>query len=151
MTGLVIGPNTQVTLHFTLKLEDGSIVDSTVGGKPATFTVGDGKLLQGFEEVLLGLVAGSREEFVITPAKGFGVANPNNVQEMPRSQFAPDLELAEGLVVSFADAQKAELPGVVKNFDATTVWVDFNHPLAGRDISFAVEIIDVQPALAVQA
>jgi FKBP-type peptidyl-prolyl cis-trans isomerase SlpA len=148
MTALLIGPAMQVTLHFTLRLEDGSTIDTTVGGKPATFTMGDGKLLPGFEAVLNGLKAGSSGEFVISPAQGFGAANPNNIQEMPRSQFAADLELVEGLVLSFADAQKAELPGVVKNFDDTTVWIDFNHPLAGRDILFSVDIIDVQPGQA---
>jgi FKBP-type peptidyl-prolyl cis-trans isomerase SlpA len=58
------------------------------------------------------------------------------------------MDLVEGLMVSFADAQKAELPGVVKSFDDKVVYVDFNHPLAGRDILFEVEIIDVQPAQA---
>ena len=63
---------------------------------------------------------------------------------MPRSQFA-GMELSEGLMVSFQDAARTELPGVVKTFDDNQVTVDFNHPLAGKTLTFEVEIIDVKP------
>src|SRR5690606_8536869 len=118
-------------------------VDSTFERAPATFTIGDGSLLQGFERRLYGLTAGRRERFSIPSQDAFGQPNPANVQHFKRSQFAADMELHEGLVISFADASKAELPGVVKSFDADSVVVDFNHPLAGRTIDFDVEIIDV--------
>ncbi len=151
MSELTIGPDMQVTLHFALKLEDGSVIDSTFERKPATFTMGDGSLLQGFESALLGMAAGQKNSVVIKPEYGFGQHNPVNVQEISRKQFAADMELSEGLMISFADAQKTELPGVIQRFDDQTVWVDFNHPLAGRDIQFDVEIISVQPALAAAA
>lgn len=147
MNDLCIGPGTQVTLHFSLKLDDGSTVDSNFESEPATFDVGDGSLLPGFEESLFGLQAGDERTFAITPEKGFGVHNPENIQELPRSQFPEDVELEEGLVLSFADAQQTELPGVVSAFDDTTVTVDFNHPLAGREIEFSVKIVDVNPAV----
>lgn len=147
MNDLTIGPGTQVTLHFSLSLEDGSVVDSNFDAAPVTFAIGDGNLLAGFEEVLFGLQAGDEREFIIPPEKAFGPYNPQNIQEFPRKQFPADVELIEGLVLSFADAQHNELPGVVQEFDETTVTVDFNHPLAGRDIEFKVRIIDVNPAV----
>ena len=147
MNDLTIGPGTQVTLHFALELEDGSVVDSNFDAEPVTFIVGDGNLLPGFEEALLGLQAGDEKSFVIPPEKGFGPYNPENIQEFPRKDFPGDVELAEGLILSFADAQSNELPGVVQEFDEHTVTVDFNHPLAGRDIKFSVRIIDVNPAI----
>lgn len=147
MNDLTIGPGTQVTLHFALELEDGSVVDSNFEGEPVTFMIGDGNLLPGFEEVLLGLQAGDEKSFVIPPEKGFGGYNPENIQEFPRDQFPADVELAEGLVLSFADAQSNEVPGVIQEFDESKVTVDFNHPLAGRDIEFSVRIIDVNPAI----
>lgn len=147
MNNLCVGPGTQVTLHFSLKLDDGSTVDSNYDGEPATFDVGDGSLLPGFEESLFGLQAGDERTVIITPEKGFGAHNPANVQELPRSQFPADVELEEGLVLSFADAQQAELPGVVSSFDDKIVNVDFNHPLAGREIEFSVKILDVNPAV----
>lgn len=143
MTELAIGPGTQVTLHFAIKMADGTLVDSTFDGSPATFSVGDGNLLPGFEQVLMGMCAGDEKEFPISPEQGFGQRNPNNIQEIPKNSFAEDIELEEGLMVSFADAQQAELPGVVAEVNDDVVKVDFNHPLAGRDLIFEVRIIAV--------
>lgn len=144
---LIIGPGTQVTLHFAVKLEDGSVVDSTFNNSPATFTVGDKNLLDGFERVLFGLCAGDKDSFHLAPEQGFGRHNPNNVQEFPRADFAADLTLEEGLLLSFADANNQEMPGVVAAFDNNKVVIDFNHPLAGRHLVFDVEVIDVKPAV----
>jgi len=140
---LSIGPGTQVTLHFAIKMDDGSVVDSTFDGAPATFSVGDGKLLPGFEEVLIGLGAGDEATFDVPPEKGFGQRNPSNIQKIPRASFADDMELEEGLMVSFADAQNTELPGLIAEIGDKNVSVDFNHPLAGRDLQFEVKIIAV--------
>jgi FKBP-type peptidyl-prolyl cis-trans isomerase SlpA len=145
MRELTVGPGTKVTLHFSLKLVNGNVIDSNFERDPATFTVGDGSLLVGFEKAIFGLQEGDRESFVIKPEEGFGQRNPNNIQEIPRTQFDEDIELSEGLMLSFADAQKTELPGVVQRFDDETVIVDFNHPLAGRDIVFDVAILCIEP------
>ncbi|WP_317932991.1 peptidylprolyl isomerase [Halioxenophilus sp. WMMB6] len=145
MTEFTVGPGTRVTLHFALKLDNGDVVDSTFGGEPATFEVGDGNLLEGFERALFGMVSGARETLVIKPENGFGQHNPQNVQEIPRSEFDPSIEMSEGLMLAFADAQNTELPGVVTSFDEEVVQIDFNHPLSGREIHFEVEILDVAP------
>lgn len=144
---LPIGPDTKVTLHFSLSLEDGSTVDSNFDAEPATFVMGDGNLLPGFEAVLEGLKPGVEDSFSIPPEQGFGQHNPNNVQRFPRKDFDDDMELTPGLMLSFADANRAELPGVVIDVDEETVSVDFNHPLAGHTISFKVQILDVVPAV----
>lgn len=146
MSSLVIGPDTRVTLHFSLKLDNGDVVDSNFDAEPASFVVGDGSLLPGFEKAIHGMKPGDKGAFVIKPEDGFGANNPNNRQSIPRDQFPSDVDLVKGLMLSFADAQKAELPGVVYDFDEQNVVVDFNHPLAGRDIVFDVEIINVQAA-----
>ena len=138
-----IGPDKEVTLHFALKLGNGDVVDSTFDKSPATFKVGDGNLLPGFEQAIYGLKAGDKRSLEISPEQGFGQGNPQNIQAMPRSQFQ-DMELSEGLLVIFNDAANAELPGVVKAFDDSQVTIDFNHPLAGKALSFDVEIIEVK-------
>ena len=143
MTEQRIGPDMQVTLHFALSLENGEVVDSTFDKQPATFKVGDGNLLPGFEQAIYGLKAGDKRSLSIGPEQGFGQGNPQNIQVMPRSQFQ-DMELSEGLLVIFNDAANAELPGVVKAFDDSQVTIDFNHPLAGKALSFDVEIIEVK-------
>lgn len=143
MTEQRIGPDTEVTLHFALKLESGDVVDSTFDKQPATFKVGDGNLLPGFEAALFGFKAGDKRVVQVEPENAFGQPNPQNVQVMPRSQFQ-EMELSEGLLVIFNDAANTELPGVVKAYDEAQVTIDFNHPLAGKTLSFEVEIIAVK-------
>ncbi len=139
-----IGPASSVSFHFTLKLADGHIVDSTRNRpEPVRFKMGDGNLLAGFERKLIGLVAGDSRCFDILPEDGFGMPNPNNVQTFDRAQF-DGMELSEGLVISFADAAKGELPGVVSQITTDKVVVDFNHPLAGKAMQFDVEIFAVE-------
>jgi len=111
MSVATISANSQISLHFSLKMDDGQVIDSTFDRAPASFSMGDGSLLPGFEARLLGLVTGDRKEFDIPPEDGFGQPNPNNMQTMKRTDFAADMPIAPGLVVSFADAQNAELPG----------------------------------------
>jgi FKBP-type peptidyl-prolyl cis-trans isomerase SlpA len=139
-----VGENTKVNLHFSLSLADGSIVDSTFDKTPASFEFGDGQLPDGFQAYLIGLVAGDKGEFMVPPEKSFGMPNPNNSQMMKRSDFPADMELVKGLMISFADANKSELPGVVKYFDENEVEIDFNHPLAGETLKFVVEIHSVE-------
>lgn len=144
---LPIGPDTKVTLHFSLALENGSIVDSNFDAEPATFVVGDGNLLPGFEAAIQGMESGAEGVFSILPEQGFGQHNPSNIQSFARKEFGDDIELEPGLMLSFADANQAELPGVVVEADDDTVTIDFNHPLAGHTIKFQVQILDVVPAV----
>ncbi|WP_346838838.1 peptidylprolyl isomerase [Microbulbifer sp. SAOS-129_SWC] len=142
MANNVIGEHSHVTLHFSLQLEDGTEVDSTFKSDPASFTVGDGSLLPGFERALFGLEAGDEAEIEIPPEAGFGQRNPSNIQKVRRDHFAPDIKLEPGLVVSF-DNGGGELPGVVQEVGDDEVTVDFNHPLAGQTLNFHVKIIEV--------
>lgn len=139
----IIAPGSQISMHFALRLDGGDVVDSTFDATPARFTLGDGNLLPGFEEFLLGLTTGDHKTFSIPPEKAFGQPNPQNVQEMKRSTFPVDMPVAPGLMVSFADAQGAELPGVISRVDGDWVTVDFNHPLAGKTLQFEVQILEV--------
>ena len=144
---LDIGPNCKVELHFSLKLADtGELVDSTFEKKPAELVIGDGNLPAAFEAVIHGMKAGECKIERIEPKDGFGQHNPSNVQKISKDQFDPSVELSEGLVVSFQDKAKSELPGVVAAIDDKMVTVDFNHPLAGRELEFEVEILSVAPA-----
>jgi FKBP-type peptidyl-prolyl cis-trans isomerase SlpA len=86
--------------------------------------------------------AGETGDFMIEPVNGFGVPNINNIQLFSRSQFS-GIALEIGTVVSFSDAAKAELPGVVKSIQGDRIEVDFNHPLAGKSLRFEVKIVEV--------
>ncbi len=138
-----ISANKVVTLHFAVCLANGQVLDTTrERDEPVSFTVGDGNLLEGFEKAIFGLKAGDKRSIFIEAKNGFGEWQEGNVQTFDRNLFADQLSV--GLVVSFADKSKAELAGVVKELNESQVVVDFNHPLASRDLLFEVDIISVR-------
>lgn len=142
----VVAPGRRLRLQFELALANGAVIDSCYEREPACCTVGDGSLLPGFEQQLLGLTAGEGCDILLSPEQAFGQPNPDNVQRFPRYRFPPDLQLSEGLMVDFADAGGYRQAGVVLACDSQWVRIDFNHPLAGKRIRFRATIIDVQPA-----
>lgn len=135
-----------VTLHLSLSLEDGHVAESTFNDEPLTFTMGDGTLVRGLELGLYGLRPGDSQRLMLHPEQAFGLRDPDKVHHLPRADFGAEIELEPGLIVGFEAAGGEELPGTVISMDADYVAVDFNHPLAGRNIIFDVEIIDVLPA-----
>ena len=143
MNRVPIGPGTRVTLAFKLALPAGDVIDST-GDESATFEVGDGSLLPGFESAMYGMKAGDSAELPIAAEQGFGLPNDENVHMMKRTLFEVSQNLVEGLVVSFADGEGGERPGVVNRLLDGLVEVDFNHPLAGQDLLFSVQIKQVE-------
>ena len=143
-----IAQGAKVTLHFALLLPDGSEIDSNYGKSPATFTVGDGNLMPGFEAALMGAAAGDSISVLLPAEQAFGETNADNVQSFPRQRFAGLLAnttdpVEQGTVLSFADAGGNEIPGVIKQIGELSVVIDFNHPLAGREIVFKADIISV--------
>ena len=145
------GPDTRVTLHFAVRLMDGTEMDSTFNREPAVFVWGDESLLPGFERALLGLKAGDRRSVYIEAEQGFGPWNPDNVQRFREDEFAEGMDFTPGVVVSFRDAAGTELPGVITLKEDDWITVDFNHPLAGRDLTFEVAILAVEPHVPEQA
>lgn len=145
-----VGPGRKVTLHFSLELDSGEVVDSCFGRAPASFVVGDGSLLPDFEQSLYGMQAGDACDKLLAPERAFGVPSDGNIQRFPRFRFPPDLQLADGLVVEFADSNGYNQAGVVRSFDSQWVRIDFNHPLAGKTVRFRASIVDVQPASSTQ-
>ena len=142
---LTIGPGCQVTMHFTITLEDGTVADSSREGEPLTFTMGDGSLIEGLELALYGLKAGDRQVVTMDPREAFGFPDPDNVHRLPRGEFPADMPPEEGQIVSFSTPSGEEIPGAIVEVGEDEVTVDFNHPLAGHEIVFDAEIIAIQP------
>ena len=99
--------------------------------------------MPGIESTLIGLVNGDEREFTIPPEQAFGQHNPQNVQAVERGNFDQE-ELELGAMFSFQNGD-GELPGVIVDVDDNEVMIDFNHPLAGKNIIFQVKIIDIAP------
>lgn len=142
---LTIGPGSQVTMYFTLSLKDGTVADSTEENQPMTFTMGDGTLIAGLEMVLYGLKTGDKQCLEIGPRDTFGFPEEENFHTLPRSEFAAELPIEEGVILGFSTPSGEEIPGTIREVREHEVVVDFNHPLAGRPVIFDVEILDIQP------
>ncbi|WP_199609392.1 FKBP-type peptidyl-prolyl cis-trans isomerase [Flocculibacter collagenilyticus] len=136
--------DSNVIMHFTIKLSDGSAADSTkVNNKPAKFTMGDGSLSENFEKCLLGLVQGETKSFELQPEDAFGMPNPDNIYFVERSKFNNDVPAEVGMIVAFTQPDGVELPGVIREVAGESVTVDFNHPLAGQVVTFDVDVLEV--------
>lgn len=134
-----------VQLHFSVSLEDGLEIDNTrQRSEPVSLEIGDGNLLPGFEKALIGLRAGDRRTVHLPPEDAFGQWNQDNVQRFDTVKFDKLPEI--GQMIEFEDKSKSSLFGVVIAVNADITEIDFNHPLAGKNISFEVEIFKVTPA-----
>ena len=141
-----ISPESTVTLHLSLTLEDGTVAESTRDDEPLTFTLGDGTLVEGLELALYGLRPGDKQRLSLLPEQAFGLRDAEKVHRLPRADFPADMTLEPGCIIGFDTPEGEELPGMVVAASEVDVDVDFNHPMAGHVVVFEVEIIDVQLA-----
>jgi FKBP-type peptidyl-prolyl cis-trans isomerase SlpA len=139
-----VAKDSTVTLHFSLSLADGTPVDGTADGEPMTFTMGDGSMIDAFEEVILGLGIGDKQQVSLDPRDAFGFPEEENKHWLKKSDFDLDVELEEGLVIEFTTPAGDQIPGILMDIAEDEVMVDFNHPLAGHEVVFAVEIVAIQ-------
>jgi FKBP-type peptidyl-prolyl cis-trans isomerase SlpA len=139
-----VGRGSRVTLHYTLILADGHVVETTRATSPATHVMGSGDWLPVLEDRLLGLCAGDSRRFEIGAAE-VGMPGAPAPQVMPRDEFPPELKLEAGQVIGFSMPSGEEIPGTVLEVSEYEVTVDFTHPLTGRDLVWEVEILEVIP------
>ena len=132
-----------MTLHYRLRLEDGTEVLSTFGGNPATLALGGGELAPGLEKCLAYAEPGGSYVFELEPAQAFGERREDLVQSLPRVSFARELALEEGALIEFSAPDGTHHAGQVRALNDHDVVVDFNHPLAGRCVRFEVEVLAI--------
>lgn len=130
--------------HMNIVLEDGSTADSTkASGKPARLNIGDGTLSPAFEAQLVSLNEGDKHSFTLEAVDAFGASNPDAIHYMDRTRFPADMELEVGVIVSFAGPGGSEIPGIVREVAGDSITVDLNHPLAGRKVTFELDVVKV--------
>jgi peptidylprolyl isomerase len=130
-----------VKIHYTGSLKDGTEFDTSVGGDPIEFTVGEGKLIPGFEQAVVGMAAGEKKTFNIPFDEAYGPRRDELIVTVDRDQMPPDLNpvVGDDLVMEREDQQFR-----VRVLEVTDehVTLDANHPLAGEDLSFEVELLE---------
>ena len=143
-----VQPGSFLTLHYRLAGPDGGDVVNTFDDKPATLSLGSGQLAPAMEARLIGLAEGAHQTFSLAPGEAFGERNPDLVQRVARSLLSelgdPEEDYVPGDVVRFPtpDGQGA-FAGVVREVGDDWLLFDFNHPLAGRPVTFEVQLIGV--------
>jgi FKBP-type peptidyl-prolyl cis-trans isomerase SlyD len=141
-SAMTVSNGKQVTLEYTLKLDDQSFVDSNVGGEPLKITQGSHQLIPGVEKQIEGMAVGEKKQFTVAPTEGYGTVDPNAFQEVDKKAVPPDSQkVGTQLEGKTPDGRKI-FPRIseVKN---DTVVLDFNHPLAGKTLHFDVQVLDV--------
>jgi len=143
-----VEPGSFLTLHYRLSDPDGAAFVDTFVAQPATLSLGTGELAPAMEARLLGLEEGSRASFELGPGEAFGERNPELLQRVSRSLLAEhgdaDAEYRVGDVVRFPTPDgQASFAGVVREVEGDTLVFDFNHPLAGRPVTFDVQLIGI--------
>ena len=131
----------KVRFNYTLTVE-GQIVDSSDASQPFEYEHGSSQIIPGLEIALEGLNIGDRKEVHIGPDDAYGPINPKAVVEIPKEQVG-DGNIEIGMVLSATSTEGKTLQGVVKKIQETAVTVDFNHPLAGKELFFQVEVIEI--------
>lgn len=139
--------NVVVTMNYTVKV-DGDTVDTSQGHEPIEFIQGQGHIIQGLESNLYGLQAGDRKEFVVTPSEGYGDLDPDALAEIPRSEFPAGIPLEPGVELLLKDEEGDEMQAYIVEVGDENVILNFNHPLAGKDMHFSVEVLSLRWATA---
>lgn len=133
-----------VRMHLALTLTDGTPAVSTFGEDPLELVVGDGTLTAGLELLLHGLQAGDERTWHLAAGQGYGPRDDSNSHLLPLADFPAGMALEPGVIVSFSAPDGLEVAGTVLEVLDDQVRMDFNHPLAGRELTFRVQILTVE-------
>ncbi len=133
-----------VKVHYTGKLEDGTVFDTSIGGDPLQFTIGDGQLIPGFEQAVVGMRPGESKTVKIPADDAYGPYHEELVIVIDRDQFPEDLQPEIGQQLQIRQADGQIIPVTVIDVSESSVTLDANHPLAGKDLTFDIELVEIE-------
>lgn len=134
-----------VSIDYTLTV-DGEVVDTTEGDEPLQFLQGHQNIIPGLERELTGMKIGGSKQVVVPPTEAYGEVDPENIIEVPRTEFPPEIPLEPGTELEVKNADGEVLSATIAEITSDTVKLDFNHPLAGKQLTFDVKIVDLRTA-----
>ena len=132
-----------VRVHYRGTLEDGSEFDSSAGGEPIAFTIGQGEVIEGFEQAVVGMKPGEKKQQKVPVEEAYGEHDPSLVFEVERESLPPDSDVQAGdfLQISLPDGSTA--PVRVNSISESALELDANHPLAGQSLTFDLELVSI--------
>lgn len=135
----------KVKVHYEGRLRSGETFDSSQGRDPLEFTVGAGQMIKGFDEGVKGMQVGDKKTVEIGADDAYGQREEANLIEFPKDQFPADMNPQVGMQLALSDNNGQQFPVVVAEVKADSVVLDANHPLAGQDLIFNIEMVDIEP------
>lgn len=132
-----------VSVHYHGKLNDGSTFDSSEGRAPLEFTAGAGQVIKGFDDAVLDMQVGDKKTVNIPVTEAYGERNPDMMVQVPRTDFPQDMTPEIGMELQMSDEQGHVFPVVVAEVKEDSVLLDANHPLAGQDLTFDIELVAI--------
>ena len=133
----------KVKVHYHGKLTNGETFDSSEGGTPLEFEVGKGMVIKGFDDGVTGMVIGEKKTINIPVNDAYGPINPEMLIEMPKDRFPKDMEIEPGIPLMMSDGSGQNFQVTVSEVKDASVVLDANHPLAGEDLIFDIELVEI--------
>jgi len=135
--------NNTVKVHYTGKLTDGQVFDSSENREPLSFQVGSGQVIKGFEEAVIGMEVDEEKSFTIGYQEAYGPVREELIQQVSRNTLPDDLKPSVGqeLVAQQPNGEKVTVR--VVEIDDSNITIDANHPLAGKDLTFEIKVVDI--------
>jgi len=142
----VVGDNDVVSMEYTLTV-DGEVVDSSEGHGPVDFIQGQHHIIPGLEKALYGMAVGETKEITVSPEEGYGQPNPEAFMDVPKSEFPPEIPLEPGVGIQLRDPTSGQVfDAFIEEVGEETVRLNFNHPLAGKELHFQVKVVGIREA-----
>lgn len=139
----IVGKDHVVQVHYTGTLGNGEVFDSSQGREPLEVTIGQGQLITGFENALLGMAVNEKKKFTLTPEEAYGPRYAEAMQQIPRTEIPPEIDIQIGQVVALSNSEGLEMPARVVLLEEDQVTLDMNHPLAGESLTFDIEVVGI--------
>ena len=136
----------QVKVHYRGTLQDGTVFDSSYEGEPLEFTLGQGQIIPGFEQAVEGMTPGDSKTVQVEQEQGYGAYDQNKLINVQRSNLPDNIDPEEGMVLQVNSQDNDVFYVTVTDVKDEEVVLDGNHPLAGKDLTFEIELVDVQAA-----
>jgi FKBP-type peptidyl-prolyl cis-trans isomerase SlyD len=130
-----------ISLEYTVKLEDGQVVDTNVGGEPLTYTQGAHQIIRGVESAVEGMEVGQTKQAIVSPAEGYGDRDPDALHEISKEKVPQEAKV--GTQLHGKDSSGREIRPTVSAIKDETVVLDFNHPLAGKTLHFDLKVLNI--------
>lgn len=139
----VAAKGSKVSVEYTGSFEDGTVFDSTQNREPITFTAGNGEVIRGFDDAVIGMKKGEQKKIKVAPKEGYGDRDEKLQQQVPRSVFPQEMKLEKGMGFSFKTPQGQVIHATITEANPESVTIDMNHPLAGRNLVFELKVADI--------